>query len=626
MAVDHRTPPAVQSQRHNPERFYKDIASSLSQVHPAPPVPPKRYQALPGDSATLPRQTVPTVPPRPRVPLPLQRSHSQQGIYEDLDRDEEVRVSRTQSVRSDLRSSKASKTSSVQLVYLSESMSLSQLVKKYSKSFPIRIAVTTGYLGPTPRLTLSAGDSFNVHFQKRTKVVVIRDAQDSPYSVPLNSVLQFGLIQKNIIAKKGQTSLGLDNLIFETVADVLALPTLPRVIATTVSWRGETEKSSVECNEILIVKHVPKLKILTRARKSLKVFSVLSQSEKSLPENCCGHFSISPNRLLLHLPDLMEHVPNLFPSESIIYCNYRNEGKLKDLPPGFLSRSVTMCECIKEASLVASSVKTSMRLGETGYNPESEALVDIPVDDEALKITVAVVDSSDSQDTEKLYEDTKYIYERFNPRALTSFKDTGSEETYVTQSLFYEAIRPGCEKVGVELEEPSAIYDRIPAHTRLAVAAPSSTASETKVENVVALPKPLPRPPLLRHDSTRGRYGSSPDVGSVSSGYHPGSATVRENSTERLNSLEAEVKQMKEEIGRVNASVLQVTKQSKSLEGRIQALSKSSATTVLPSEGASSTAATADEENREYLRTLDLLQVREIADSFSPKCLECPRA
>ena len=609
----------------NPENISQETSSSDSQIWSASPVPVKRGQSLPGNSATLPLSFVPVVPPKPHVPL--LKSQSQEALYEDIDASEETRLHRSQSLWSKPHSSRANKSISIgstKPVYLSESMTLSQLVKKYSKSFPIRIAITTGYFGPTPRLTLSAGDAFNIHFQKCTKVVVIRDAQASPYSVPLNSVLQFGLIQRGVVAK-GQTSLSQENLIFERVGDVLALPTLPRVIAATVPWGGEAKKGSVEGGEILIVKQSPKLKILNRGRKSLKVFSVLTRSEKTLPEDCCGHFTISPNRLLLHLPDLMEHVPNLFPSESIIYCNPQNERKLKDLPPGFLSRSVTLCKCIKETSLVASSARVNERIKEPGGNPEREDLIDIPVDDEALQIEVTVIDSSDSQDTEKLYEDTRFIYERFDPSALKSFKDTGSEETYVTQSLFYEAIRPGCEKVGVELEEPSAIYERIPAYIRPANAAPVGIAKEVNTES--AATKIPPGSPIVKHDSIHGRFGSCPDTWIVDSGSQPGSVkAVHRNSTEKLNSLEAEVKQTREEIEKVKAMVLQMTKQSSSLETRIQALSKSSTTASVPSSrGAGSNSAdssrtstpsgspsaTADETNREYLSSLDMLQVCE---------------
>ena len=615
MSADCRIPPAVRSRKKNPENLYQEISS----VDPyAPPLPPKRSQLLlPGNSATLPRPR-PTVPVLPPKPLPLPRSRSQEELYEVMHGSQNgsnVRLHRAQSLWLESQSSTVNKCSiigDVRPVYLSESMSMSRLVEKYSKAFPIRIAITTGYLGPTPRLTLSSGDAFNIHFQKRTKVVVIRDSQDAPYSVPLNSVLQFGLIQKNIVKSRG--GLSPDSLVFEKVADVLALSKLPRVIAATVSWRGENEKSSVECTEILIVKQALKSKIIMhRGRKSLKVFSVLSRSEKILPEDCIGRFTINSNRVLLHLPDLMEHIPNLFPSEAIMYCDYRSEGKLKDLPPGFLSRNITMCEYITEASLVASSVKISKKLGEVGYHPDSEALVDIPVDDEALKIEVAVIDSSDSQETEKLYEDTRHIYERFNPRKLKSFKDTGSEKTYATQSLFYEAIRPGCENVGVELEEPSSVYDRLPAHSRLLAAAACSKATEMPVENVV--PKQLPGSPLFRCDSTHSHNSVSSDVGSVSSGFLARSAVIPGNSAERL---ETEMKQNKEEIGKVRASLFQVTSQLKSLGGQIQelaSLSKSSTTSVPATGAAGNNTAAADVESKEYLRSLDLLQVCAVADN-----------
>jgi len=79
-------------------------------------------------------------------------------------------------------------------VFLSDGMHLRDFVEKYSKSFPVHIKVLKGYCGPSSRLTISSSDTYNIHFMKHTKVVSIKDAHDTPYSIPLNSAIEFGLV------------------------------------------------------------------------------------------------------------------------------------------------------------------------------------------------------------------------------------------------------------------------------------------------------------------------------------------------------------------------------------------------------------------------------------------------
>ena len=73
-------------------------------------------------------------------------------------------------------------------------MLLPEFVKKYSESFPLHIKVLKGYCGPSSRLTISTSDTYNIHFIKHTKVVAIKDAHDTPYSIPLNSAIEFGMV------------------------------------------------------------------------------------------------------------------------------------------------------------------------------------------------------------------------------------------------------------------------------------------------------------------------------------------------------------------------------------------------------------------------------------------------
>lgn len=65
----------------------------------------------------------------------------------------------------------------------------------------------------------------------------------------------------------------------------------------------------------------------------------------------------------------------------------------------------------------------------------------------------------DIQHTEKLYDDTRNIYESYNPSRVRAVRDVASNRVYSAQSFFYSAVRAGCETMGVELDEPSSIYE-----------------------------------------------------------------------------------------------------------------------------------------------------------------------
>ena len=99
------------------------------------------------------------------------------------------------------------------------------------------------------------------------------------------------------------------------------------------------------------------------------------------------------------------------------------------------------------------------------YQSDRKLFFDIPVDEDVLAdVEVCIVEPQNSNDTEKLYDDTRIIYEQFNPNKVVSCKDAASESTYTAQSLFYTTVRPGCETVGIELEHPSVIYANLPSH------------------------------------------------------------------------------------------------------------------------------------------------------------------
>ena len=342
-------------------------------------------------------------------------------------------------------------------------MLLPEFVKKYSESFPLHIKVLKGYCGPSSRLTISTSDTYNIHFIKHTKVVAIKDAHDTPYSIPLNSAIEFGMVYD----PNNNHSEAVNGLTFTKLSEIIALPTPPKVFCVLKAFRGDDEKSTLYDNEILVVKQV--LKSRFKSKRALKVYSLLAQSEKLLPEDCTGQFTTQPNMVRMHLPEMIEHVIYPFPHRAIIffgaevYQNPEMEVQVQDLASSVLSKVITMCHCMTETSLIASSLITNKRKPYSDYDAESADLFDIPVNDENLAgIEVAVLTPNTEEETEQLYDDTRSIVEKFNPTKVRSCRDTGSEYSFTAQSLFYSAVRPGCEKMGVEIDTPSSIYGNLP--------------------------------------------------------------------------------------------------------------------------------------------------------------------
>ena len=198
-------------------------------------------------------------------------------------------------------------------VFLSDGMHLPDFVEKYSKSFPVHIKVLKGYCGPSSRLTISTNDTYNIHFLKHTQVVAIKDAHDTPYSIPLNSAIEFGLVYD----PNENRSEAISGLTFEKISEIIAAHTPPKVFCALKAFRGEDEKSSVYDHEVLVVKQV--LKPRLKGKRALKVYSLLTNSEKLLHEDCIGRFTTQPYMVRMHLLEMIEHVIHPFPHQAIVY-------------------------------------------------------------------------------------------------------------------------------------------------------------------------------------------------------------------------------------------------------------------------------------------------------------------
>ena len=200
--------------------------------------------------------------------------------------------------------------------FITGDLSFEELIKHYQKSFPLRVYMTNGYLGATSRLTISTGDMYNIHFLKKTRVMLFRDTHDTPYSIPLNSAIEFGLLYQ---PRQGRKAAEVEaGVIFSSVADLLSQPESPRVMAVLKSWQSSDGKTSLVTNEVLFIKSSQKSLF---GKKGVRVYSLTTKSDKFLSEECTTRFSTQPTLCRLHITDIVEHVKQPKGEKCVLFLN-----------------------------------------------------------------------------------------------------------------------------------------------------------------------------------------------------------------------------------------------------------------------------------------------------------------
>lgn len=230
---------------------------------------------------------------------------------------------------------------------------------------------------------------------------------------------------------------------FERVADILSMKTLPKAVRATKAWKGSSPESSVEENELLIVKSSHKK---LKGKRLLKVYSPTCYKRKELPESCAGHFSTKPYNVRLYLPEIVEHVVDPFPMEAVLFFSVETAF---ELPTYLISNTVTMCSISTESSLIASDLYA-------GGSIDTVELIDVPFD---LDIEVQVMKPKDEEETEQLYESTRKLFEQFNPTRIGSYMNSQGNGSVEAQMAFYTMVREGKELAGECLTFPP-IYSR----------------------------------------------------------------------------------------------------------------------------------------------------------------------
>ena len=308
-------------------------------------------------------------------------------------------------------------------------MTLEDFVLEYSTLLPLTMKVKRGYHGGDEKHSIATDDVYNVHFIKRTKVVVLKDRRGATFNIPLNSAVQFAPVF-NPSNDPREPAKGAS---FEKVSDLLSLKTLPRVVRATKPHIRVDSKSTVEQSELFMVQSVVPL---SARKKALKVYSITCNQEKLLLPDSMGAFSTDPSIACLYLLEIVEHFLNQLPLDVRVVlsnCDLTNE----ELPFYLTNEVVTLSHFDSEISLIAST-----NWGENEVVCEEDQMpVEIPVD---LPIQL-VVQTPDGAREAHLSHHTKRLYERFDPSRIRLLKTRN--------------IRRGFEKEGMELQRPERIYD-----------------------------------------------------------------------------------------------------------------------------------------------------------------------
>ena len=251
-----------------------------------------------------------------------------------------------------------------------QKLTLAKFVNEFNKEFPVKFVVTKGFYGPREDLKFSDGDQFTAHSLKMSTVVNIEHENGQRKSVPVDYPIPFAILYNpndNIAeAIKGYK--------YEKVSELVQLPILPPLIWSRKAYQGSSPESSVAANELLIVRSVKSRLV---GRQQLKVYSLTQRKEKTLYTTCTGSFTTKPRDISLYMPDILKHMPDIFPCRAVMF----NAEGGQHLPGSAMSNSVrsgpsvvTLLHTSANNSVVVSSA-LGLRFPSSG-----NAFLEVPVD------------------------------------------------------------------------------------------------------------------------------------------------------------------------------------------------------------------------------------------------------
>lgn len=422
--------------------------------------------------------------------------------------------------------------------------------------------------------------------------------------------MEFGMLYDS----GGDTSEMKRGIVFKTAGDILALcqnpdRSLPKIVCAMKYHLTGDPKSSVKENELLLIRRMGRTTV--KRKPVLKVYSLTTKEEKTLSEDCAGHFTTDPYRVRLYPPEILAHFSDLLPLKSMLFISAETS---EELPIHLTSDIITLTHTITETSLIA----TTCWEGGIAPTDEDRVPVDIPID---LDIEVVIIPV---EGNEQLFMDTRNLYEGFDPSKVLTWKDTKDADKFTAQTRLRRVVRSGYEKEGLELQKPEKIYDvpttgnakssPIPAE-RMQV--PTSVSETTNSSSTVhsssysLLEKPAVPIRSTTPDSKPPQKASSDNqqLASLQAGQKSLKALLdaqQENSKKQIDAL-------RENIAQTSATVESLSRELKQLQDHVKRLTQQPVM-VAQHNGSHPihqpvASKPTEEDNREYLQSLSPIQV-----------------
>ncbi|XP_064402951.1 uncharacterized protein LOC135348607 [Halichondria panicea] len=357
------------------------------------------------------------------------------------------------------------------------SLKLQEAVQRHSNHFPFHFRVAQGYCSSTSDVTMSTGDVYAVHRTEDIVFAIATGDDGLTHQIPHRPSQKIGIIYD----PENNAEKGLNGYMYETVADLIAGSSTPKVVCATREVRSNDGKYLTEPNEILILIQIHKGRF--KSKKTVVFYSMLSKSEKTLPQSCAGYFSTKPSLIQLGLQDIISHVPEPFPVKAVIYCSADNDvSSLKHgvvMISGYSKQSsLVVSTCSVDGSESVSSETETASLKDCFHLIMDEDIRELEVqifDEEETDIDSfpATVDEPGSHEYNTLSRETGFRGPRsldedgymdvFHPSATTDRQEPFEEYSTISISSSRSAdptpsIQPNYDDVVVPTETQEYIY------------------------------------------------------------------------------------------------------------------------------------------------------------------------
>lgn len=437
-SVDSDSPPALPARDHPHRQSSIETTPKTNfplqpKAPPVVPTTPRPPQPLPSSHPKPPRPHKPSLSNKAPPPPPPSVS--------DVSSDDETYV--------DLEHS-SYHPSSCPINPDVDGLSFLSFVDQYKDKFPIAFTVTMGYSGRGEEASISEGERFVAHFQRRTRIYTLETENKDIYCIPLNTSFDFAVLYDPNNNKKE----ALRGFIYKTAGDMMLLRTLPKVIRAKKHFRGISPDSSVEINELLFVMEVVQRNV---ERSYIKCISGNTGKEKQLHKECNGDFTTSPHEIKTYLPEILQHFQ--VPLRVMMCLGIDNT---EDITASLISATVTITQSHIVESVVASSISDEHEMNGEYVTPDDLSTVflnDIPITFDINLHTMPI----SPLNTEKLIENTKSLFDNFNPVGVYPYLTSYA----VGQHALMKSLRKDeNSKIGVELIEPPSIQKLRTEQTR----------------------------------------------------------------------------------------------------------------------------------------------------------------